>query len=521
MDLLTIRLTAIPTSDPSAYVEFTNVRVQKKVQPMLSDSLSPEHPLILPNILPEAATPGSNLVMNAALLGNDSQIPNWFFGGAERTQLDGENVIAVNGENDTASTAFQNNPYFLKNFPHALTCKAKVSEAGKVGAIAILSDDNSFSSVVLITSTEWQDVSIVVNSNNWLQPIIYMEAGSGQGSGWQLYAKDFEILSVGEEWLPTKSPHPLIQAEAKEWTFENGLDSDDWLVSQLLNSQVANTEITPDGNLLLNAYSSSKEAATVMTTDYFASGRFDAWIKMGPVYDSSGNEIPAGTPVGCAFAFYPFQFELFSNSQPRWYDEPNPVRNSEIDWEFPSDNPPGNTEPNFPFCPVITYANAHNNTWGGQRGGESGQIQQHITLPNGVNAADGSFHQYTIVWNSGKDRGGETRTPGYIEWYFDTGEDLDPSKMTARWEGNSYGFDNIPVKAGRIYVGAWFPTSGPYGADTCEVESWAGTPNWARATFEIQKVSYEPITSGTKPNRDRWEAEFEPNNNIWGADRYP
>jgi len=523
---ITLTLAATTSQDPGEYVQFTNVRVQQGVAPMLGTPLSPNHPFDLPDILPFEATSGDNLVMNSSLDGNADQIPNWRFISAEMTSMGGENVIQLNPSSSVISVVTQSNPYFLvpSSEGHLLTCQAKVSEAGKVGGVVILSEDGSVSHVELVRSTDWESIEIPINDPFWFQPIIYLEADNSQGDGWHMYCKDFQITANGNEWLPTPNPNPPLQAKAREWTFENGLDHNEWLVSSLLGSQVHNLEITESGTLKINTYGNlapnAREGGMIASRDFFASGRYDAWVKMGPVYDEQGNILDGEEPIGCAFAIFPFHFINYSDSQPQWYDEIDNVRNTEVDWEFPADVPKGNVDPNPPHCPIINFSGVRCNSWGGQRGGVVGNIEMHETLPQGVNAADGTFHQYTLVWSSGIENPDGTRTPGYIEWYLDTGDRLRKRRRVARFEGNSYGFDNVPNKACRLELGAWFP-SGGYGPDSCRVDSFAGNADFYRAEFEIEKVSYTPRIPRVRPNRDTYVAETDPNDDFWPPDLYP
>ncbi len=255
----------------------------------------------------------------------------------------------------------------------------------------------------------------------------------------------------------------------------------------------------------------------IFSKDYFVSGRYDLWAKVGAPYDREGRVIPNLEPLGCSFTFWNYNLIEYVDGEPQWYDDPSPIRNTEIDWEMPGDFPEGALTTTFPHCPLLSWSNSRLSAWGGQRGGDSqGNVTIHAPLPFKQTAADGTFHQYTFVWYSGRDHPGHGRTPGYIEWYFDTGEELHEDRLVARWEGDSYGFDNIPCRCARLAMSAWFPPfRGGYGPSTCSTESWAGTPNWYKAEFTVKKVRYTPFEEGKKPNRDRWEGGTEHLLKLW------
>lgn len=369
--------------------------------------------------------------MNSSLSGNTNQIPNWVFYEAEKVVNGTENTIQLNPSSSIISFAQQISPYFLTpgGTGHTLRCKAKVSESGKVASLTVYTANGSFGSTSLVTSTDWEEITINIQNSNYLKPIIYVEADNSQGNNWTAHFKEFSINATGNEWLAIPNPNPPFQLNEKEWTFGTGLNSDDWIVSTNLNSQAENLSISESGNLKITAYGNQapankqKSATLVATREYFPSGRFDFWIKVGPVLDSAGEVVPNVSPIGAAFACFPFHFNHFVDGEPHWYDEPSSIRNSEIDWEMPADNPPGNTDPNPPFCPIISWENVRCNSWGGQRGGESGNIEMHNAYPNSINMADGAFHQLTIIWNNGEEKGNSTRNKGYIEWYIDTGDE--------------------------------------------------------------------------------------------------
>ena len=307
---------------------------------------------------------------------------------------------------------------------------------------------------------------------------------------------------------------PFFETLGSEWTFEKGLDPDSWLILDKMGSDPKNISTDKEGNLVLTAWGKqSKEnpltGAVLFSKKEFGSGRFDMWAQIGPVYNEEDKAVPESLFQGASFTFWTFHFQHYLDGQPQWYDDPSPIRNSEIDWEMPGDYPKGARAPIFPYCPLISWKNSRFSAWGGQRGGEEeGNVTMHVPFPSQIDVRDGAFHQYTFVWHSGFEKENGRRDPGYIEWYFDTGEELNPNNRVAKWVGDDYGFDNIPDVAGNIAFSTWFPiTKGGYGPQTCLEDGWAGSSNWLRAEFKIKKVRYTPFSHTHKPNRDRWEAK--------------
>lgn len=308
--------------------------------------------------------------------------------------------------------------------------------------------------------------------------------------------------------MEIEHPCPKLQANSKVWDFTKGVfDPDQIAVSDQKNSVPENLALSEQG-LMITAYGDQDEkhprqGSIIMTRDYFCSGRYDVWVKIGPVFDKDGEVLEGQHPIGCCFAMWPFSYIQYMDGQPQWYDQPSCVRNSEIDIEMP-----GNVSKDETCPPPIFWHSGRLNAWGGQRGGIGGDAQQHLTMPDGINGADGKFHKYTIEWYAGDDIDDGSRIAGWVKWYID-------DKLWGELHGNTYGFDDIPYRCCRFSLGAWFPSAG-YGSEKCRVDGWAGSANWARAQFIVQKIEYTPL----KSNRNRWESESFPNY-IWSPDRYP
>ena len=93
---------------------------------------------------------------------------------------------------------------------------------------------------------------------------------------------------------------------------------------------------------------------------------------------------------------------------------------------------------------------------------------------------DGAFHVYRFDWHTG-DRAGTVRPR--VEFYFD-GVPVVTN------------YTHIPTKAGRLWVGAWFPNG------------WAGTPDFDTSVFEVDYVRIVPFH----------EENDEPQNETYGSD---
>lgn len=484
----------VKEASSSIYVEYSDLALQEGLLPMPDAPLDPKHPFVKPNkplALPGA---GENLIVS-----------HWNLVRA----TDANGVITLAPSQDFTAEAVQLSPYYLKSGTHTLTAMAKV-EPGKIAYLTLSDAEGDFSKQVKITSNEWTAVSIPFEGE-WIQPLITFSGYKQQGNHWNAQLKEVELKATGYEWIPTANPDPQMQLEPKTWDFTLGqFDPDEWMVFGRMNSYPQNLSFVSDG-LQFTAYGQKAtknplQAAVIATRDYFASGRYDVWLKVGPVYDAKGNVMPGKRPFGCSFPVWPFGYIYYMDGQPQWYDSPSPIRNSEIDIEIPADAPAEKSK-----CPPdIRWTNGRLNCYGGQRGGISSNITMHTQMPNDIDIADGAFHKLSIVWDSGSENGGGERTAGSIHWYID-------DQLWGSWAGATYGFDNVPYRCCRFYVGGWFPI-GEYGPPGCKDTGWAGTADWYRAEFTVQKIEYTPPL--VRPSRDSWEPETDPDQ-VWNPKFYP
>ena len=239
------------------------------------------------------------------------------------------------------------------------------------------------------------------------------------------------------------------------------------------------------GDLVHNGRS-SRVGAAIATREYFASGRYEVRARVAPEY-------------GTCTAFWPFHYIDHRMGEAEYWHEPNPRRNTEIDWEFPTDLA-GTDTGNFSFTKART------NSWGGQFGGEGGEHKGRIELTDesgapldlAMEALDGRYHTFTIEWRSGSDLGDEAITrdeTGSVRWLID-------GRLVDELQDVHFGQGNVPYRAARFWLGTWFPAAG-YGKDV----GWTGDPAFDVTAAHIAWVRITPLASG----RDQWVDETVPN----------
>ena len=94
---------------------------------------------------------------------------------------------------------------------------------------------------------------------------------------------------------------------------------------------------------------------------------------------------------------------------------------------------------------------------------------------------------------------------GCVRWYFD-------DVLIDELLDVEYGQGNVPYRAARFWIGAWFPASGYLGET-----GWGGTPDFNTTELLIASVSITPFDEP----RDAWETETVPNLAWATPDEYP
>ena len=200
--------------------------------------------------------------------------------------------------------------------------------------------------------------------------------------------------------------------------------------------------------------------ACAVTKDYFASGSYEIRAKVAP---SSG--------VCCTM--WTFEYEELNPGEEGFKGhEDYYVVNHEIDIEMPG-RPAGPHE-------NISYEYALCNTWVGEWDEEYTTGYTKLA----TRQDDGNFHTYRFDWHTGgTDPVTGTNIPKRVDFYFDGV--LTRTNTT-----------HIPTKAGRLWVGAWFPNG------------WAGSPEFDTDVFTIDYVKITPFNEpGDQPAHETYGAD--------------
>ena len=369
---------------------------------------------------------------------------------------------------------------------------------------------------------DWETIELQLQTEDrWVRngKLILENWKNQPGAAWY---RNVRFTAQGGEWMPTLASPPVRQNEVFFDDFSDGtLSPEKWLVSGKAwggdNGGVApeNVILVPDmdegkpiialrleahgdlydGDLVHNGRK-TRVGAAIATRTYHASGRYEVRARVAPDY-------------GTCTAFWPFHYIDHRKGEAPYWHEPNPRRNTEIDWEFPTDLA-GSDTGNFSFTKART------NSWGGQFGGEGGEHkgrkiltdEQGAPLDLAEEALDGRYHTFTIEWRSGEDLGDEaiTRTQvGSVRWLLD-------GRLVDELHDVEFGQGNVPFRAARFWLGTWFPSAG-YAGDV----GWTGNPDFNISAAHIAWVRITPFDEG----RDLWVDETVPNLAWAGPDDYP
>ena len=513
-------------SDELAVIDVDEVRLLPGRQP----APSPE-PWQQPFSGPPAVTvqpqAGDNMVVNGAF---SAATPSPWVPGieAEVRDSDAGPAMRLRSTADTSRARQAIDLALAPNTSYRLSARAKV-EPGVIASMYLVGSDD-FIATTPIDSTEWSTVHLdFTTGDNWVSNLkLTLENWKNQpGSAW---FTDITMIAAGTEWSPTTDHTPQIVDGFVE-TFESGrLDRERWLISSkswggdnggvspLNCSLVHDTDDgTPIIALRLQANGDrydgpiehegrrTRVGAAIATRQYYASARYEVRAKVAP-------------ELGVVTAFWPFHYIDYYPGEAGHWHEPNPRRNTEIDWEFPTDLRGNEAEAEAAGIDPheIAFTNARSNSWGGQFGGEGGEHKGRRILRNAYgdivdiaqDARAGIYHDYAIEWHSGSDLGdnGDTRDePGCVRWYFD-------DVLIDELYDVEFGQGNVPYRAARFWIGAWFPAAG-YLDET----GWGGTPDFDETELLIASVSITPFNEP----RDEWVAETVPNLAWATPDAYP
>lgn len=485
-------------------------------------------PGLLPGEPPRAEPPpittvpiaGANLILDPSF--SDDSGSAWDLGiMAEVVSVDGTSALRLTSSEDTSRASQVLGIGLPPGAEYVLSAEVKVDPG--VVASMYLSGANGFIATASFDNTEWQRLEIpVVIGADWLfNPKVTLENWKNQpGAAWY---RDVIMEATGNEWSPTKSDPPALTSEVFFDDFSSGrLDPHRWLVSgkswggdnggvSPLNVQLVHD--VDDGEEIIalrlgangdfyegpieNAGRKTRVGAAIATRDYYASGRYEVRARIAP-------------EQGVCTAFWPFHYIDYQPAQDAYWHEPNPRRNTEIDWEFPTDLHGNEAEAaEYGIDPdAFSFTNARSNSWGGQFGGEGGEHKGRKVILDesgevidlAVDALYGEYHTFTIEWHSGADNGKETierlaGSIGSVRWYID-------GILIDELDDVAFGQGNVPFRGARFWLGTWFPAAG-YGDAT----GWTGDPLFETTEAHIAWVRITPFNEP----RDTWVSETVPN----------
>ncbi|MCH2132133.1 MAG: family 16 glycosylhydrolase [Phycisphaerales bacterium] len=514
-------------TDIGATIRVDDVRLyQGRIDPPVADPGDPPFPG--PPAFSTVPSPGENIVINGDL--SDETGNPWSLGiEASIENIDGAAAIQLVSTADTSRASQVPGLALPPGRSWILTAEAKV-DPGVISNI-YLTGTNEFFANVAIDATDWTTIELpFTTKEDWVGNVkLTLENWKNQpGAAW---FRNIRWEATGEEWSPTTDAVPVPQTETLDENFSSGLDMDDWLISTKAwggdNGGVSplNVSIVDDidngqpikalrlqanGDLYtgdtVHYGRKTRVGSAIATRQYFASGRYEVRARVAP-------------ELGAVTAFWPFHYIDYQKGEAGYWHEPNPRRNTEIDWEFPTDLMGTGQDQAAEYgldASDIAFTNARTNSWGGQFGGEGGEHKgrrvMHDAEGNIVDLAqdslDGKYHTYTIEWHSGSDLGddGDTRDEiGCVRWYFD---DLLIDEL---WDVE-FGQGNVPFRAARFWIGVWFAAAG-YGDEV----GWGGSPDFDSTALYIASVKIEPFLEP----RDTWVRETVPNIEWAMPDQYP
>ena len=385
------------------------------------------------------------------------------------------------------------------------------------------------------------------------------------------------IIANGNEWCPTPKGWVTMPVDEKGNLYsktnpftdefeDETLDVNKWLVSATAwggdngGLAAANVSLVTDvepsgkvrkcvrleshgdlyeGNVKGSGGVVKRVGAGIVTRPYFASGEYEVVAKIE-------------NTLGVCRAFWSFSYIGYMPGDPEFYEDDSSgnlrgnVRNTEIDWEFPSAYNDNRKDD------AITLNILRSNCWGGKRPGEGGEFSRRSNPNNDPTLciADGDYHTFTYVWcavddtedpykahayKNDKERdadplrtGGTKKTTGLssVTWYIDgvmvnTYDANDSDKWNAGQEndldyeagrqqlgkfyatngttGNAMktGFGiNTPYRGARFWIADWFPVNSGKGdlfpAGTNRYTGWAGTPKFDTCVTYIDSCTIKP-----------------------------
>jgi hypothetical protein len=406
---------------------------------------------------PLTASPGGNTIQNPTfesnLLTNWTPLPN---ANRVKTATNGYNsnycakiISTTNARGDAFMTETITNLIPGNTYSISAWLKSNLAVNNKVKSIDLkvrFNYPNGSNQVIsksffpTTTWTKYTNTFTVPNNVNLQQTIVQISMYRGQQDS--MYVDDVELITPPTTFgfLSQEFPAPPVGEliENFEDSTGNTLSNSKWLVvkKEWGNGNVAynngvvpeNLELLCDGGMRFHGHGDLyngpingvanilgngkvRVGACIATKDYYASGRYEVVAKVTP---------------GMINAFWTFHYIEDPNFQN------GGMKNSEIDWEFPSNLYTGNKH---------TITDGLCNTWGGLCDGV-GLTTSGISYKENLNVVDASqdFHTYTIEWHTG-----DSNIAPSISWYFDS--------VLVRQETNP---TYIPFRASRFWIGVWY-----------------------------------------------------------------
>ena len=508
--------------------DFDEIRLVQGRLPM-PEPLPGEGPFRTPPPVNVQPTAGESLLKNPSF--DEGSIDGWALGiNAEVVQVDGGHAMQLTSSEDTSRATQVIGADLAPGGSYLLRAEAR-TEPDVVATLAYITSDG-FVATKSFSSEQWTQVEVPFQVGD-----AYLSSGKVMLENWKnqpgaAWFRNLQFNANGDEWVPTRSDPPAMTQEILYDDFSSGtLDPDKWLVSTkawggdnggVTSKNVSLVHDIDDGEPIIalrlqangDLYSgpiehngrSTRVGSAIATREYYASGRYEVRAKVAP-------------ELGVVTAFWPFHYIDFAPSQEGYWHEPNPRRNTEIDWEFPTDLAGNDEGDKYGIDPTeISFTNARTNSWGGQFGGEGGEHKGRKVLHDGkgnvidvaADSLDGKYHTYTIEWLSGADAGDEgvNRLPGQVgsvRWYID-------DVLIDQLDDVEFGQGNVPYRAARFWIGAWFPAAG-YGDEV----GWGGSPDFDSTALHVAWIRISPIAQP----RDRWETETVPNIEWATPQQYP
>lgn len=212
--------------------------------------------------------------------------------------------------------------------------------------------------------------------------------------------------------------------------------------------------------------------AAIATREYYASGSYEVIAKIAP-------------DLGACSAMWTFEYEEYYPGQEGYIPEKATYGyctvNHEIDIEIPTATSREKTI-NFHSARFNTYRRENEYT---SHFDNLDKLDESLGK-NKYCLNDGEFHKYRFDWHSGDDGKNEEAR---VEFYID---DVFQYVSTT----------NIPNKAGRFWIGVWFPASEDSNGDGVLDSGWAGVANFDTTVFEVDSVKITPFHEASDANQE-------------------